>query len=1404
VRNITRMAERGAAIKTFLIADVRGYTAFTQKQGDEAAARLAARFAELAEASIDTAGGSLIELRGDEALAVFDSSRQAIRAAVDLQAQLVAETVADPSLPLAVGIGLDAGEAVPVDGGYRGGALNLAARLCSLAGPGEVLASREVTHLARRVEGVTYVERGSARLKGLDGQVDVIRVRPELDDVAQELAFRRALGPVAVQIAKGLGTGNPYKGLRAFEEADAEDFFGREALTEHLVEQLSRTRFLAVVGPSGSGKSSVVRAGLVPALRKSALPESDSWRIVEMFPGAYPLEELEAALLRVADGPPSLIEQLEDGERGLLRALKRILPDDSSELVLVVDQLEEVFTLVDDEPRRTHFLSILERAVTDPHSRLRVVTTLRADFYDRPLLYSGFAELLRDYVEAVVPLTPDEFERAISGPAQRVGATLEPGLLSEMVADVANEPGALPLLEYALTELYERREGNVLTRAAYEAIGGVSGALAGRAEEIYSGLDEKGRDAARQLFLQLVTLGEGTEDTRRRVSREELDSIEVDQSEMNAALDAFGGSRLLSFDRDPRTGTRTVEVAHEALLRAWGRLRRWIDSAREDVRMHRRLSSAAREWSDSDRDPSFLLRGSHLAQFDALAAESGLALTGLEREFVDASRIESRRELAHQQRQNRRLKILLSGVGVLLLAAIVAGIVALLQRQSAKHQATVALARQLGSEAVIEPRIDLAMLLARESVNLDESTDTEGTLLATLLRSPSALATFTLPIDVRPCCDITLSPDRQTLAVPDNANHVRFVDTRTRRTRKVISDFGFTTAPAYSADGSLVADHAGGKTPVVEVRDARSLSVHRRLQLDRRWLSTPTVNPTAPFFFTPGKRSLLYVYNVAGPNGDGPAFVDRWDLRTGKLVGTTPVGANGASDAVLVDGGRQLAVAGSSDVTFLDTNTWKKIRSIPRPEGFGAISPTGRLAAVGSDVGSVSFVDLATGHVTTGLGGHSARVVRERFSPDGRTLVTTGEDGSVIVWDSATASPVQRLNGHANRPLGIAFSSDGQTLYTASLDGAVFEWDLGARRRFGVPLKTFSGPLRLGPDAQTLAPPLAIASDGSRFAVRTGPAGIGLYSTRTLDRVAQARFQGPEVIGAAWSRTSKLVLVGDNGRVEIWDVQGRPRFERTLKGLGSINKQPEAVTTAAFSPDGSLVAAGDINHTPGMTPYRFGTIAVWNVGTGKLLWKARTKEGWTSTVAFSPDGKTVLAGRENGVVTLYDARTARVKRKLHLRGGGPETATFAPDGTLATGNWAGIVQRWNTDTGAEIGHPALVAAAPVASISFAPSGDVFATAGGSDGLAKLWTTATLQQYGATFPGDPGQWGNAQYTPDGSKLIVIYQDGKGFVWPVSVGSWEDRACSVAGRNFTREEWSRFVGDRSYSSVCPGRP
>src|ERR671919_1345166 len=356
-------------IRTFLIADVRGYTVFTQERGDEAAAELAGKFAAVAREGVEARGGVVVELRGDEALAVFDSARQAIRASIDLQRRFVDETVEDPTLPLPVGIGLDAGEAVPVDGGFRGGALNLAARLCGIAGPAEILASPAVTHLARKVDGVAYVDRGPVELKGLADPVQVVRLRAEADDPAEDMAFRRALGSSAVLLAPpvpGVIARNPYKGLRAFEEGDAPDFFGREELVDELVKRVKQSRFLAVVGPSGSGKSSTVRAGLIPALRRGAIPGSEGWFVAQMVPGDDPFAELAAALLRVAVNPPSaLIEQLERDDHGLLRAVKRVLPADGSELVLVIDQFEEVFTLVEDEGVRTHFLESLETAATD-------------------------------------------------------------------------------------------------------------------------------------------------------------------------------------------------------------------------------------------------------------------------------------------------------------------------------------------------------------------------------------------------------------------------------------------------------------------------------------------------------------------------------------------------------------------------------------------------------------------------------------------------------------------------------------------------------------------------------------------------------------------------------------------------------------------------------------------------------------------------------------------------------------------------------------------------------------------------------------------------------------------------------------------------------------------------------
>ena len=377
--------------------------------------------------------------------------------------------------------------------------------------------------------------------------------------------------------------------------------------------------------------------------------------------------------------------------------------------------------------------------MSDPHSRLRVVVTLRADFYDRPLRYRGFADLFAARVESLVPLSAEQLEQVITKPAEQADVSLEPGLVAAMLADVAEEPGALPLLEYALTELFERQEGRMLTLGAYREIGGVE-ALGRRAEEVYDGLDDAGKNAARQLFLHLVALGEGTEDTRRRVSRAEITSLDLDQQAMSWVIETYGSSRQLTFVRDLRTGEPTIELAHEAILSAWPRLGRWIDAAREDIRTERRLAAAARDWADADRDPSFLIAGSRLGQIEAWRGGSPLALTPEESEFLDAAAAERDRvqaeERARQEHERelerrsvRRLRTL---VAVLTVAAVVAGaltVFATSQQRKAQDQERTAQARELAAASVANLEVDAerSVLLALEAIDRTRSVD--GTVL---------------------------------------------------------------------------------------------------------------------------------------------------------------------------------------------------------------------------------------------------------------------------------------------------------------------------------------------------------------------------------------------------------------------------------------------------------------------------------------------------------------------------------------------------------------------------------------------------------------------------------------------------------------------------------------------------
>lgn len=488
---------------------------------------------------------------------------------------------------------------------------------------------------------------------------------------------------------------NPYKGLRPFEQADAEDFFGRDELIKRLLEAIDESRFLAVIGPSGSGKSSVVKAGLIPRLRSGALAGSDRWYIGEMVPSNDPFRELASTLLSCAtQRVPNLEHRLRASDRGLLDAVNSILPDDDTQLLLLIDQFEETFTQVDDEALRSAFLNNLMVTATNPDSRVRIIVTLRADFYDRPLLYPGFGELIRRYGEVVLPLGPAEIEQTIVGPATRADLTVEPALIAAITAEIQDQPGALPLLQYALTEVFERRKGHTLTYDAYQASGGVLGALARRAEEIFVQLDNFKQQAARQVFLRLVTLGEGTEDTRRRVEYGELLSLEDNHAATQAVLDLYSRYRLLTFDNDPVTRNPTVEVAHEAILREWSRLREWLNDSRDDVRAQQRLAAAAAVWNSESRDASFLADGLRLQQFELLLSSGNISLTEDEKAYVHASVAERdrraqeeaarlAREKALEKRNRRILQIATTVFAVLTIIAIIATIFALNQRTDA-------------------------------------------------------------------------------------------------------------------------------------------------------------------------------------------------------------------------------------------------------------------------------------------------------------------------------------------------------------------------------------------------------------------------------------------------------------------------------------------------------------------------------------------------------------------------------------------------------------------------------------------------------------------------------------------------------------------------------------------------
>jgi DNA-binding SARP family transcriptional activator/ABC-type glycerol-3-phosphate transport system substrate-binding protein len=531
---------------------------------------------------------------------------------------------------------------------------------------------------------------------------------------------------------------NPYKGLRAFGADDAGDFFGREALVEQVLARIDAgARFLALVGPSGSGKSSVALAGVAPALRtpRAGKPGRLAAR---MNPGTHPFAQLEAALHRAAPSATTPTELDDDDDLALLRAVLRVVPDERSELLLVIDQFEELLTGTVAETTVRSFVRNLVEAVEDPHGQLLVVITLRSDFFDEALRQPELAGLLDSGTVNVPPLSPVELQAAVVRPARAVGLLVEPELAAELITETAQHPSALPLLQFVLTELTDQAVAGSLTLAALHRAGGIRGTLAQRAEQLYGLLSSDGQEAARRLFLHLVALNEVGEPTRRVAIVDELVLPGVEDRSRTGVLDALVDGRLLTYGREPGSGRATVEVTHEAVLRAWPRCERWVEAATADIRLALELERAAADWVAADRSADYLLTGSRLRAVEDRAPTSELVPSPRAEGFLQASlarreevhRAEAERaerERALERRAVRRLRVSVAILALLVGITTVLTAFAVARSNEAGRQRTVALdaasevlVRQLTYAAVAEAGRDpeRSLLLALHAVRV--------------------------------------------------------------------------------------------------------------------------------------------------------------------------------------------------------------------------------------------------------------------------------------------------------------------------------------------------------------------------------------------------------------------------------------------------------------------------------------------------------------------------------------------------------------------------------------------------------------------------------------------------------------------------------------------------------------
>jgi WD40 repeat protein len=1229
--------------------------------------------------------------------------------------------------------------------------------------------------------------------------VDVRMIREELAVIEQRTRqWVPGSGPAVAVDAPRWTDGCPYRGLLPYEQAHEAVFYGRDRLTATLAGTLAEAGIVMVTGASGAGKTSLLRAGLVPALARGLqVPGSAGWFQISMTPGDRPLTELSAHLARLGDRDPAVIRKdLADAPDDAHLLFSDIIlaaadrqhdrdepegdrPGEASRLVLIVDQFEEIFAAGGEEGARERatFIESVCTAATRPagprgEPPALVIIAVRGDYWDRCAAYPQLVRAMQDDQIVVGPMTEADLRLVITGPAKASGLTVEPDLVHAVLADLRSAAGGsvgtLPLLSQAMMATWEHRDGDRLTRRGYEDAGnqaGIARAIEITAETAYRGLTEDQRAIAREAFRRMTALGPDRRAIRRTTTRRELDSGRPD---VDAVLEAFARCRLLVLDAD------RAEIAHDVLLQAWPRLRGWLEEDQTSTILYARLAEDTAQWRAGGNDRTVLYRGAQLAATRQAArvwaADPGRypALDGSQAKFLRASE----RAMARSRWRRRALAGL---VAVLVVAALAgAGIAVKNARTSAARQSTA----------------DVSQRLAAQSTALDATDPVTAALLAGAAwrLEPTAQARYSL---------------LQSLAQP-----VRGVLT---------APSGVVTALAYSPDGTmLAAGYSGGAIRLWNLASHQTISA-------ATWGATPLA-----LAFTGGGKQL----EVADAGAVGT-----WNLASQARIALRPFAsaAQGSAVALSADG-RTVATGGADGTVRLwDAATRQEIgaplSSDAKPVAAVAFNPDGTLVAAASSDGNVQLWNTASQQVAgPALVPNGAEVGALAFSPDGKLLATGGQDGAARLWDVATGSQVGSTMATGDAVSVLTFGTGGTTLATAESDGATELWDVATQAQTGaaltVPgsagvsalafspgtdaLATGNGngriqlwnpagfhqqaaPLAVGPVGVAAAAaghtPAAFSADGRLLATSNGRGTVRVWDVTAKRPAGPPMPSYRTVTGLALSPDGKTLAVAGSG-VELWQTATGQRIGATLPPAGHGRYR-----AVAFSPDGTML----------VTLGADGTARIWNVATDAPIGTPMTVDGsglLAGAVGVSPDGRTLVTVSAAGQARLWSMADREPLGQPMAAGAGTTVLAFSSDGsTLATASGDGSVRLWNMATQQEIGTPMTADDQPVYAAAFSPDTSMLAVAGG-DGSVRLWDVATRQEIGAPMTAGTQPVYAAVFGAGGGTLATAGGDGTARVWDVAFpANLAQAACGIADVSLTRQQWADYAGTQPFQQVCP---